>query len=236
MRTLLSSVSILLFALAGFAQAQSAPQQTPKEFELVYRFLLNGQYLGNVTDTFRRDGDRYLLTSTAKPEGKLAMLLPTLTLTSEGKIQQRRFLPSRFSQVRSHAQDKTAVAQFDWDAGQLTHQYKGTTRQLPLPAKTLDALVQLYSFTQLNSLPAQIELPVTNARKLMTYRYEKQAPARVEAALGTFDAVEYRRLAGEDENAISVWIAPALHNLPLRVRVREESGIFEQQLVQIHFR
>ena len=229
MRALVAFFSLSFFSATGFAQ-------TPREFELVYRFTLNGQFLGNVTDAFRRDGQHYRITSTAKPEGKLALLLPTLTLTSEGEIRSRRFLPKRFSQNRSNAPEKTAVAEFDWKQGVLSHQYKGRNQDQPLPARTLDALVQLYSFTQMDTLPAQIELPVTNGKKLMTYRYERQPAERIEAALGSFEAVEYRRIVGPDENAISVWVTPALNHLPLRVRVREDTGVFEQQLVQINFK
>lgn len=231
--------SLSLITLVATAQA-SAQAPSLKQFELIYRFTLNGQYLGKVTDTFRREGAQYQLTSIAKPEGNLAMLLPTLTLTSEGELRQgesqsRRFAPRRFSQSRSNAPEKTATAEFDWKQGVLTHQYKGKNQQMPLPTRTLDALSQLYSFTQMDKLPDQIELPVSNGRKLMTYRYEKQPVERIEAALGSFEAIEYRRIASPDENAISVWIAPALNHLPLRIRVREDTGVFEQQLVEINF-
>jgi hypothetical protein len=228
----LAAFFLSLLSLAAIPQASAQPQN-PKQFELIYRFTLNGQYLGNVTDTFKRDGAQYQLTSIARPEGNLALLLPMLTLTSEGEMQSRHFLPRRFNQSRTNAPDKTASAEFDWKQGTLTHVYKGKSKQLPLPSGTLDALVQLYSFTLMDSLPQQIELPVTNGRKLMDYRYEKQPAERIEAALGAFEAIEYRRIARPDENAISVWIAPSLNNLPLRVRVQEDTGVFEQQLVQI---
>lgn len=225
----------LLMIAQTFSLAASAQTPSLKQFELVYRFTLNGQYLGKVTDTFKREGTHYQLTSVARPEGKLAMLLPTLTLTSQGELRARQFIPRRYSQTRSNAVEKTAVAEFDWAQNTLTHTYKGNSQSMPLPAQTLDTLSQLYSFTQLDKLPDQLELPITNGRKLMHYRYQKQSPERIEAALGSFEAIEYRRIANADENAISVWIAPALNHLPLRIRVREESGVFEQQLVEINF-
>lgn len=224
-----------LFALAVTTQA-SAKTPSLKEFELVYRLTLNGQYLGKVTDTFKRDGSQYQLESIAKPEGKLAALLPTLTLSSQGEIFLQRLLPRRFSQSRSSAPEKTAVAEFDWTQGVITHLYKGKSKQTALPAHTLDALSQLYSFTQMDSLPEQIEWPVTNGRKLITFRYEKQPAERIEAALGSFEAIEYRRIADPEENDISVWVAPTLNHLPLRVRVREDTSIFEHQLVEINFK
>lgn len=225
----------LLMIVQFFPLAASAQAPNLKQFELVYRFTLNGQTLGKVTDTFKREGAHYQLTSVAKPDGKLAMLLPTLTLSSQGELRMRQFVPKRFSQTRSNAPEKTAVADFDWLQNKLTHAYKGNSQSMPLPAHTLDALSQLYSFTQLDKLPDQLELPITNGRKLMHYRYQKQPAERIEAALGTFETIEYRRIANADENAISVWIAPALNHLPLRIRVREDTGVFEQQLVEINF-
>jgi hypothetical protein len=223
----------ILLLLALFSAPIMA--QGPQQFELVYSFTFNGQYVGEVTDRFKREGTRYQLTSEAKPAGNLALLLPMLTLSSEGEIRSKGFVPYRYLQTRSNAPDKFAVAEFDWRTGMLTQQYKGKTHQLPLPDRALDALTQLYSVTLAGDLPQHLEFPVTNGRKLITYRYEKQPAERLETALGSFDAVEYRRVAEPGENAISVWIAPAMHFLPLRIRVQEETGTFEQQLIRQNY-
>lgn len=224
------------FALLLALFATSVPAQGPQQFELVYRFTFNGQHVGNVIDRLQRDGNRYRLSSTATPDRELAMLLPTLTLTSEGLIQAGNFVPFRYQQVRSNAPEKTAISEFNWPSKQLTHRYKGKTVQSPLPKGTLDALTQLYAFTLAGKLPPQLEFAVSNGRKLIDYRYEKLPGGRIATPLGTFEVTEYRRIAQPDENAISVWIAPALHHLPLRIRVREESGLFEQQLVRLNYK
>lgn len=222
----------LLLALV----APSILAKTPQQFELVYRFTFNGHYIGEVTDHFKREGVRYRLTSSAKPKGNLALLLPLLTLTSEGEIKSQGFAPIRYQQVRSNAPGKPTVAQFDWPKGVLTHQYKGKTAQAELRKGTLDSLTQLYTFTFMGELPKEIEFPVSNGRKLITYRYEKQPAERISTPMGSFDVVEYRRIADPDENAISVWIAPGLNNLPLRIRVREDAGTFEQQLIRMNYK
>jgi hypothetical protein len=228
----MKSFIALLLALVS----SSVLAQGPQQFELVYSFAFNGQYVGNVTDRFQREGSQYRLSSEARPEANLALLLPMLTLSSEGEMQAQHFIPHRYQQVRSNAPDKMTMAEFDWPHGVLTHQYKGKTQQTALPAGTLDALTQLYSFTLAGELPQQLEFPVSNGRKLITYRYEKQPAERMETPLGSFEAVEYRRVAEPGENAISVWIAPALHYLPLRIRVQEDSGTFEQQLIRLNYR
>lgn len=226
-----SFVALLLALVSAFALARG-----PQQFELVYSFTFNGQYIGEVTDRFARDGNRYQLTSEAKPAGNLAMLLPMLQLSSNGEIKAQRFVPNRYLQLRSNAPDKFAMAEFDRQLGVLTQQYKGKTHQLPLPEGALDALTQLYSFTLAETLPLQLEFPVSNGRKLVNYRYEKLPAERIETPLGSFDVVEYRRVAEPGENAISVWVAPALHHLPLRIRVQEASGTFEQQLIRLNYK
>lgn len=225
-----------LFALLFTALSLSARAEAPRQFELVYSFFFNGQYVGNVIDSFKREGTRYELKSEARPDRTLAMLLPMLTLTSEGEIKSQRFVPSRYLQVRSNAPDKFALAEFDWWRGTLTQQYKGRTHQMPLPEGALDSLTQLYIVTLAGKLPDSMEFPVSNGRKLIHYRYEKLPGGRIDTPLGSFETVEFRRIAGPDENAISVWIAPGLHYLPLRIRVREDAGVFEQQLVKLNFR
>ncbi len=216
--------------------ATSAFAKSPQQFELVYRFTFNGHYVGEVTDRFKREGSHYQLTSNAKPKGNLALLLPLLTLTSEGEIKSQGFVPNRYQQVRSNAPNKAAVAQFDWANGLLTQQYKGASEQTELQKGTQDALTQLYAFTLMGELPKQLEFPVSNGRKLINYRYQKQPAGRIDTPMGSYEVVEYRRIADPDENAISVWVAPGLNNLPLRIRVREDAGTFDQQLIRMNYR
>lgn len=228
----MKTIIALILALAAPPLLAKSPQQ----FELVYRFTFNGHYVGEVTDRFKRDGIRYQLTSSAKPKGNLALLLPLLTLSSEGEIKTQGFVPARYQQVRSNAPGKPTIAQFDWGKGVLTHQYKGKTVQAELKKGTLDALTQLYTFTLMGELPQQLEFPVSNGRKLINYRYEKQPAGRITTPMGSYEVIEYRRIADPDENAISVWIAPGLNNLPLRIRVREDAGTFDQQLIRMNYR
>lgn len=224
-------VALLLTLLGAPALAQG-----PQQFELVYRFTFNGQYVGNVTDRFKREGSRYSLSSVAKPGDRLALLLPMLTLTSEGLIQSDSFIPQRYRQIRSNAPKKTVMSEFNWANSRLTHHYKGKTMQVALPKGTQDALTQLYTFTLAGKVPPKLEFAVSNGRKLISYRYEKLPGGRLSTPLGAFEVIEYRRIAQPGENAISVWIAPALHHLPLRIRVREESGLFEQQLISLNYK
>ena len=229
----MKKIIALLLALVSASVLAQGPQQ----FELVYRFTFNGQYVGNVTDRFKREGSQYQLTSEARPDSALALLLPMLTLTSEGDMKAQRFVPRRYQQVRSNAPDKTVVADFDWQKKVLVHQYNGKSKQTALPDGTQDALTQLYAFTLSGNLPPQLEFSVSNGRKLISYRYEKLAGGRMDTPLGSFETVEYRRIVEQpDENAISVWIAPMLHHLPVRIRVREETGLFEQQLTQFNYK
>lgn len=225
-------LAALLVALASATAFAEGPQR----FDLSYRFIYNGQPVGRVTDHFQRDGNRYRLTSEARPEGVMALLLPVLTLTSEGEIRSATFLPERYTQVRSNAPQRVVAAEFDWQGRQLIHHYKGRNERLTLPDGTQDALCQLYSFTLAGQAPAKLEFDVSNGRKLIHYRYEKIPAGRMKTPLGEFEVVEYRRITtAPDDNAISVWIAPALHHLPLRIRVREESGLFEQHLVRFDY-
>lgn len=222
----------LLLALVSMAVRAESPQQ----FELVYRFMFNGQSVGSVTDHFKRTDNRYTLTSVARPDDKLSLLLPMLTLSSEGSIESGTFVPQHYRQVRSNAPEKAATSEFNWANSQLTHHYKDKTEQIDLPKGTQDALTQLYAFTLAGAAPPRLEFSVSNGRKLISYRYEKLPGGRIDTPAGSFDTIEYRRIAQPDENAISVWIAPDLHYLPLRILVREESGVFEQQLVRLNYK
>ncbi|HYP68260.1 MAG TPA: DUF3108 domain-containing protein [Thiobacillaceae bacterium] len=224
-------LSGLIFSLAHWASAASA---AGSNFTAVYSLARNGIEMGQVTDAFRRTGERYSLVSESRAIGPLKLIVSgTNRLESQGFISNNNLAPTLYRRLRSDNPKKTDQVQFDWKAMQLTLRHNDLVRQEALSAGTQDNLSQLYSFLYLPGLPDKLVVPVANGKDVDTYRYSQYPSPPMTTPAGTFEVVEYRRDATLGQKAISVWISRDLPHLPIQIRVVEDGVRVEQKLAAL---
>lgn len=214
------------------ARVESAPQQ----FSLVYDLYRNGQKLGQVTDTLSRTGNRYTLVSETRATGALKLLWPgNIRLESQGEVSRQGLRPLQFQHARSDAPHKLASARLDWKQRGITYQYKGETRQVSgLRDGAQDQLSQLYQFMFAASVPADYSLQVVSGRDLNDYQYARSDGGALDTPLGTLTTQQYQRVTQQaGDKSVTVWVAPARHNLPVQVRVIDDGVTLEQRLVRM---
>jgi len=229
LRILLLTVSLLSTAV------WAAPQQ----MDVVYDLYRNGQKLGQVTDTFTRNGARYILTSETRASGPLKILWPgTIRLESTGVVTPQGLRPTQFQHARSDAPHKLATARLDWTQRSIAYQYKGESWQLSgLQDGAQDQLSQFYQFMFAPGLPADFSLQVVSGRDLNDYRYARSDGGAIQTPLGTLSTQQYQRVTQKpDEKVVTVWVAPARDNLPVQIRVSEDGVTLEQRLVRASIR
>ena len=220
--------------LAGLCAA-TAQAAVPSKLNLVYDLYRNGQKLGQVTDTFTRNGTRYTLVSETRATGPLKLLWPgNIRLESIGVVTPQGLRPTQFQHARSDAPNKLATARIDWEQRSIAYQYKGESRQVNgLQNGAQDQISQLYQFMFLPRQPVDYGLQVVSGRDLNDYRYARSDGGAIKTPLGTLATQQYQRITQKpDEKAITVWIAPARNNLPVQVRVSEDGVVLEQRLVR----
>jgi hypothetical protein len=223
--------SLLLFASLFVATAHAAPQR----MEVAYDLYRNGQKLGQVTDTYVQKGEKYTLTSEMRATGPLKMLWPgSIRLESTGSVTPQGLRPEQFRHARSDAPEKLATARLDWTARHIAYRYKSESWTTPeLKTGAQDQLSQLYQFMFAPKLPTDYTLQVTSGRKLSDYRYARQDGGVLATPLGRLTTLQYRRIVSDpDDKAITVWVAPARGNLPVRIRVVEDGVTLEQRLAR----
>ena len=223
--------TLLLAASLFTATAQAA---APQQMSLVYDLYRNGHKLGQVTDTFTRNGTRYTLTSETRASGPLKMLWPgTIRLESTGDVTRQGLRPLQFQHARSDAPHKLATARLDWKQRSIAYQYKGESWQVNgLQTGAQDQLSQLYQFMFAPRLPTDFSLQVVSGRDLNDYRYARSDGGAIQTPLGALATQRYQRITQKpDEKVISVWVAPARNNLPVQIRVSEDGVTLEQRLV-----
>jgi hypothetical protein len=222
--------ALLLTASLFAVGAEAAPKQIQLEFDL-YR---NGIKLGQVTDHFTRSGDRYTLVSETRAGGPLAMLWPgSIRLESTGEVTREGLRPEQFKHARSDAPHKLATARLDWKQHEIEYHYKGRTwQENGLRDGAQDQVSQLYQFMFAPSLPADYSLQVVSGRDLNEYRYAMSDGGSIQTPLGALATQKYQRVGQRpDQKSVTVWVAPARNNVPVKVRIVDEGVTLEQRLV-----
>jgi hypothetical protein len=225
-------LKILLLATSLFAAATQAAG--PAHMTVVYDLYRNGLKLGQVTDTFSRAGDRYTLTSEARAIGPLKLLWSgNLQLESTGVVTPQGLRPSQFKHGRSDAPGKLATARLDWTQHSIAYQYKGRSWQVTgLEEGAQDQLSQLYQFMFAPPQPAEFGFQVVSGRKLNDYHFANSDGGVMQTPLGPLATRVYQRVMQQsDEKSITVWVAPARNNLPVKIRVSEDGVTLEQRLL-----
>lgn len=230
---------IRLLVLATALFAGTAHAAGPAQMNVVYDLYRNGIKLGQVTDTFTRNGTRYTLTSETRATGPLKMLWPgNIRLESTGVVTPQGLRPLRFRHARSDAPHKLATARLDWKQRSITYEYKGATRRVGgLQPGAQDQLSQLYQFMFVPSLPGDYSLQVVSGRDLNDYHYVRSEGGAIQTPVGALATQRFQRITQKpDEKAITVWVAPARNNLPVQIRVSEDGVTVEQRLVRASVR
>lgn len=214
--------------------AAASAHAAPMRIDATYDLYRNGLKLGQVVDQLKVEHGRYTLTSESRTSGALKFLWSgVIRLESSGEVTPAGLRPLRFVHSRSDKPDKTATARFDWPAGAMNFDYRGKSWSVPgLAAGAQDQLSQIYQFAFLKTLPGDFALQVAGGRDLNDYRYAARAGETLTTPLGSFATRRYERVGQRPEDkAVSVWIAPGKHRLPLKVRIVDEGVTLEQRLV-----
>jgi len=170
---------------------------------------------------WHRDGARYEARQQIK-----AFLLGSRTQSSVGSITPQGLRPERFGDKSRRSEQ---AAHFDFVQGRAT--FSANTPAAPLPPGAQDRLswmlqlaVLLQARPALREPGAQIELPVASLRGApMLWRFE--VIAREDLALPVGPVSETLRLrhqpAAPYEPRIDVWLDPARHHLPVKLRQQQ---------------
>lgn len=203
----------------------------PASVAVGYDVSLNGTRIATVSEQFEVRGNAYQLTSETRAVGLLALIQRNpLQLVSSGAIVASGIRPDRFEGARGPADPRRAVAEFDWATSRLTLTRDGRTDSLALPAGTQDRVSVMYQFMFLDLKRPQIEFPMTNGRKLDTYRYSVTRDVPLETAFGRIVTLHLVKQRDPGDTGTELWLAPQFRNLPVKVLIIEKDGSRYEQV------
>ena len=178
--------------------------------------------------TWEQDGRRY------KARMEISVLfLGSLVQTSEGTIGSKGLVPERFTDRKRSER----AAHFDHATQRI--RYSNNAPDAPLLPGVQDRLtINLQLAALFNAQPSAfhegqtLRLPVSGIDAAEIWLFQIGPQTRLTVPAGDFDARKLTRNPRRPyDRMVEIWLAPALHHLPVRMRVTEPNGdYFDLQL------
>lgn len=221
---------------ASIAPGNVLRPDLPLEVRAEYGISRGTTRIGTVTETFRREGDRYTILSETVAAGALGWIIrDKLIVRSEGQITGSGLRPQQYTFSRDRSPKKNVQATFAWQAGQgnpsgvMTSQFDGKTAQQPVVGGTLDRLSILYQFMVAPPGSERVEAWMTNGKNVTRYTYERRGVETIQTPMGNYEALRIHRKDTEDGNEVELWLAQDRHFVPLRIRLTHKDGTQDVQ-------
>lgn len=198
-----------------------ALRELPRRVTLRYALQTGegGFTLGYTLITWHASGDRYVLESVTGASGVTALLVrSSATQRSEGQITVRGLVPDHY--LMDRGKGRVQQARFDWQSARLSL----SEAEVDLPTEAQDLLnFPFHLALTLRGDEEPWHMAVTDGRRLREYAFRivGQGPAPAAAQHG--DALHLRGSRAGD-GTLDVWLAPALHWLPVRIRTVDHKG------------
>ena len=217
-----------VFAAAPLAEEEPVKQEEPAatlphHIAVEFNILRKGGVVGTEHHVYDFGERGYTLTSVAKPRGLYALALSDLVQKSEGQVTPQGLKPERFSYQYGSNPDKAQKAVFNWEQGKLALQAGSRKQEVPLSAGAQDLMSFMYQFMFVPPLQ-QMQLAITNGKRLRTYDYGFEGEELVETPLGKVNCLHIARSSDDGEEKTELWLAADYHYLPLKFRKTEKDG------------
>ena len=154
---------------------------------------------------------------------------------STGEITDAGLRPQSFAIQRGEAEAETA--QFQRDLARLAFKRGNASRSAPLARETQDMqsfLFQMaYEVPNMAGIGSQIEVSVTNARKVYKYQFKYMGEEQLRMPFGEVRTVHLLSAASNPEDSYEMWLAPDYFYLPMRLKFYLGKFPVEQRATRI---
>lgn len=228
------------------AAPASAPASAADSFSwppsTVISYELTGNYRGEVYGSAQVDwvhvGDRYQVHLDVTVGAGFAPLY-TRRMSSDGVLSDAGLVPERYDEESKAAfkDRKRASVTFEPDAVVLNKGQR--VERLPGVQDTASQFVQLtYLFIRRPDLltpGGTIELPLALPKRMSQWTYDVRAPETIYTPFGAIDAVPLqprRESRKGDEFSATVWFAPTLRYMPIRIRIQQDTDTYLDLMIK----
>jgi hypothetical protein len=232
-----SALSLIMPALAQTEPAESFPVPPHRS---VYEVLRNGSKIGEVHAQLSRDerGVWFFDTDTVATATLARMLRLSAEESAHFIWREGRILPLTYRNVSREAlRTRYWQHQLDWTAGLSRAQTHEGDLEIELETALLDPLTLRLQTAALLALDDDVRddlrFRVIERDRIEDQRMEFQGLERIESALGCFDTQRWYRFRREGSSRnYRMWVAEALHWMPLRIDLGDEDHSISLRLTE----
>ena len=207
-------------------------RELPPRIELVYRGFLGtrGFFVGDATYRLEHSANEYKITTIGEARGLAALFIRGQgRLTSTGTITSSGLQPNLYTIERSN-DNRHEAATFDWETGVvLLHDNKTAALDIP----TFDPLVVLWQFYFAPPEQDEVNFAIATTRRVYHYAFRRTRTETVSVAFGDVEAEVWERTSGDGSVNATVWLAPSLHHVMVKMRLSNERATVEALLDSI---
>jgi len=222
------TLALLTWAVLGLwaASARGAAEMTLPMFNAEYNLKRNGITLGISTRSLSmaKDGT-YIYASTTRATGIIAWFVKDqIDEYSKWTFDGGRIRPLEYV-YRRHGGSKTRDVnlKFDWQHHIVVNTIDGNPWRMQIPPDAQDKLVyQLSIMYDLMNGKKNLEYKLADGGKLKDYAFEIEGEEILNTALGKIKTVRIQRIG--DRRDTTVWCAPSLSYLPVRLEQHDTDG------------
>lgn len=202
------------------------------EMDYDLRRNTDGATIGAAHISYKHEPDgNYQLSNIMEAKGLMSFFLPgKLVQTSSGKVTEKGLQPAQYDYKFGNNADRSQSANFDWQAGTLTMQTSKRTTTVPLLEGTQDLLSFMFQFMYAPPLE-QMQLPITNGKKLRSYSYSFEGEEELKTRLGNLQTIHIGRSTGDGDEKTELWLAVDYRYLPVKIRQTDKDGGVIEQIV-----
>jgi len=223
--------AILSLAFVVLYTAVHARGASPEPFTATYNLRIGSLNVGTLERRLMsEDNGRYIYRSETKATGLLALFRDERILEqSVWKLEGEQIRPLEYTyRHKGSKKNRDATIHFDWKNGKI-ESHKGENQwKMAIERHVLDKL--LYQWVAMRDLERdkglkQVEYKVADGGKIKTYRFTPIGKETLTTPMGRFEALKFQRLRdADDKRETTLWCAPALRYLPIRVDNKEKDG------------
>ena len=210
--------------------------ELPSRISIAYK--MSSSISDGVADyNWKRDGDKFEIDSSMQATGFIVgNLIGVLHQVSRGVITPSGLQTSDFQIRRGESVPDTA--EFMRTSNELKLTRAGQARVVPLPPLLQDMQSFLFQLAldapKLRRTEDQIDIVVTNARKIYRHRFTRVGSVDIQTRSGPVPTIHLRSDASDPEDAYEVWLATENYHLP--VKIRFFAGRFPIELIAASIR
>jgi hypothetical protein len=231
---MVSNIASLLAGLLCLLLPVMASAAPVPEFTAHYQLQRGSSTVGTRTLSFTREGQHYTLDSVIKASGLAAFISPDpIRETSRGIISDKQLLSSHYTRNNSNKPSRNMQLVFD-HAQQRVQSILPQPVTYPFKPVIRDLLNELLGFMYATTGSNVMQYSIANDSRPKYYKLVNLGPETVKTSAGDYQAIRYKRTrVGKQDRHTFIWVAPALHNLPVKIESHKRGTTSSMSLTKV---